>query len=251
MWSLLTVAINAQWQFVCLSNHCSWCWKPWWSDETASGSCRLRYDDIVGCFWRQNNTDLLIWNWHIAFTLFLLSSFIDFSLSVSPTSHSWLKIPPHSLHFVPVPYPAPPPPPPPPLPPHFPLSINPQPGAGEGIRDQVSEAGRLNDSFHSRHSGIVDFSSPAGTDSRRRRRREEIGLLFVSFLFTLVYLPLTKLSVRSYQLLSVYLIPLLAVFPTARQQLSHTTITGWFKSIHSVSAVPVSTGLMHWRFFFF
>lgn len=156
---------------------------------------------------------LLIWNWQVAFTLFLLSSFIDFSLNVSLNSHSWLKLPPHSLHFVPVPYPpSPSPSTSPSLPPRLCQSINPQLGVDEGIRDQVSEAGWLNDSFHSRHSGIVDFSSPAGTDSRRRRRREEIGLLFVSFLFTLVYLPLTKLSVRSYQLLSVYLIPLLAVF---------------------------------------
>lgn len=178
-------------------------------------SARLWWYRLV--FGSRTTVILLIWNWHIAFTLFLLSSFIDFSLNVSPTSHCWLKLPPHSLHFVPVPYPPSQSPSaspslPPPAPPCLCQSINPQPGADEGIRDQVSEAGRLNDSFHSRHSGIVDFSSPAGTDSRRRRRREEIGLLFVSFLFTLVYLPLTKLSVRSYQLLSVYLIPLLAVF---------------------------------------
>lgn len=155
---------------------------------------------------------LLIWNWHIAFTLFLLSSFIDFSLNVSLTVDSSSLLTLYTLYLCLIPLPSLPPPHPHSPPPCLCQSINPQPGADEGIRDQVSEAGRLNDSFHSRHSGIVDFSSPAGTDSRRRRRREEIGLLFVSFLFTLVYLPLTKLSVRSYQLLSVYLIPLLAVF---------------------------------------
>lgn len=202
-----------------MHNHCSCCWRLWWWAENASGGCSTASVSSVMMIsfgvWEQNNGDFI--DLKLAHSLHSFSAFLfhrffsqrvsDLSLlTQAPSSLSTLCTCalspfPVSLRLTLTP-----------PPPCLCQSINPQPGADEGIRDQVSEAGRLNDSFHSRHSGIVDFSSPAGTDSRRRRRREEIGLLFVSFLFTLVYLPLTKLSVRSYQLLSVYLIPLLAVF---------------------------------------
>lgn len=119
----------------------------------------------------------------------ILAFSVDFSLNISPQLRPTSTRAPSSVSTLCIrtlfPYCLPP------SHPYFPRpcqSINPNLVSARGIRDQVSKAGRLNHSFHSRHSGIVFFflarpqAQTAQEEEARRRTRKEIALLFCQFL---------------------------------------------------------------------